>query len=398
MIYVLLCIGYTLLFYLDYFLWRKLITPFILTTFPIFFLIIFNEFIAIHFGFYSVTHGTFLWIITLGTVICAISSLFSRILTLTSYQKKQNTFIKNFKTNHNIFLYMIKTLVMATFIYIIILWIQGNSLNNIKIALGKGVLGHLVLLNILAITVIYGINEKLNLTNIILIIIAFIPLFIYGTRGWMLISMLSAIFLRGFIYNKWPNRYFIVLSPIFGCAFLFVSYLYKNIFSNVEANNIDILYHVLGYFVAGIQGGNALLDSNVNSLPYLEMIFSGIINIFLMISGSQQFVSNVAPNFFNVSTYDFSTNVSTALGTIYYGLGEIWGSLYIFLLYIVLNFLFIIKHKNFYLLVYTSILSAGIFLSFFEFYLGLIFFIETLVFLFLSLVIETLIKRLLNSS
>ncbi|MBL7667629.1 O-antigen polymerase [Moraxella osloensis] len=346
--------------------------------------------------FDSIIESDFIKVILLGMVICFFSSLFSRLIikpkSLNFYQLQNNISINNILKIRKFFL--IYSFILFLYIGILIL-IFRIPVYNIQEHLSSGLAGHANLMSVISVSYIYATEKKFNIKSIFYLIISLIPLFLYGTRGWMIISILSGVFLKGYLFQKWPNKIYIILAPILGIGFMMLTYLYRNMLGEVDANSYEIFQHVIGYFISGIQGGDKLINSNVSREPYQDMVFSAIINILNILTGnSDKLVANASPNFFLInSEVGNLTNVSTAFGTLFYGLNFINGSIYLFILYIILNILFNLKIKNIYYLSYICFLSSGIFLSFFEYYLGLLFYIESIIFLFLvSFIVNNVIK------
>ena len=107
------------------------------------------------------------------------------------------------------------------------------------------------------------------------------------------------------------------------------------------------------------------------------MSFSALINLKEFLIGNKEYVSNIGPAFFNINKINVNlSNVNTAFGTLYHGLGPIFATIYIYMLYFILYFIFMVKYKikNIFILMFYSVVMSGIFLSFFEYYLGLIFY------------------------
>lgn len=379
-------IFYIVCLFFEYIFWRCLYTPFILMTFPIVILLIFNEFFGVQLGFSSLWEDALIqeylfW----GISAVVFSSLFSRFLmfSIMNTNRAQKESTEN-RMSDKIYLDIIfYSLSICLLLYVLFLIFTGIPFSSMKEYLGKGVAGHIVLINVLGSSYIYGTARKMSNIDKIMFIISLFPVFLYGTRGLLLLAILGGILCRGMLFRIWPKKTLILLSPILGIGFMTVSYLYRNFTGGVDASVTAIIQHVLGYLVAGIHGMSQLLQSGVDSQPYADMVFSGIKNIMVYFLGGE-FVSNVAPNYFVINNEFMNvSNVSTAFGTILFGLGLLNGCIYIFLLFVLLYIIFYFRkrHRGYLYNVYLSMLLAGVFLSFFEYYLGLLFYLETLVFL-----------------
>lgn len=366
-------------------IWHSIATPYVLTTSPIVFLLIFNQLIGVKMGFYVISNNLLYIYFLLGFFSIFLSSIFVKIISKSQnydYSKKNN--IEKDFTQIKYLSYFFKTLVILKVFQLIILYGMGFSFLNMKESLGAGFSGITTLLLILCVVFFYGAYEKLKFTNVIFIIMSMIPLFLYGTRGWMFIAIIGGVLFKGYYYNIWPNKLLIVLSPILGISFMMVTYIFRNASGDVDASAVEMFQHVIGYFVAGVQGANQLFGSSIPTKPYLGMCFSAIINLKEFIIGNNNYVSNVGPDFFYINNINVNiSNVNTAFGTLFHGLGPVIAPIYIFLLYFSLYMFFLMKNKikNIFLLMFYSIITSGIFLSFFEYYLGLIFYFFAMMFL-----------------
>lgn len=371
----------------DYFFWKNVATPFIITVVPLIFLLFFNQLVATHFGFYSISNKLIYWLFLIGFASCFFASLFVRLIA--GNLKIDLNYKKNINISANYIFILdcfFKVLSILMFFSVLTLLLSGVHFFDMKEKLGQGVLGIGNLLLILCIVFIYGAKLKTGWIDLIFLIISMIPLFLYGTRGWMFISILGAILMRGYCFNIWPKKITIISAPVLGIAFMMLTYLFRNAKGGIESTFFDTFQHVVGYFVGGIQGASQILGSQAPRQPYFEMVFSGFINLFRLITGSQDYVSNVGPIFFNINHISPNlTNVNTAFGTIFHGLGVGWAIVYLFLIYTLLYLFFLFKYKinNILFFVFYSVVVAGIFLSFFEYYLGLLFFVISALFLFI---------------
>ena len=379
-------IFYIVCLFVEYIFWRVLYTPFILMASPIVILLIFNEIFGTQLGFSSLWEDALIqeylfW----GISAVIFSSLFSRFLMFsiinTNRVQKGNTENRGGnKTFLNIIFY---SLSICLLLYVLFLIFTGIPFSSMKEYLGKGIAGHIVLINVLGSSYIYGTTKKMSNIDKIMFIISLFPVFLYGTRGLLLLAILGGVLCRGILFHIWPRKILILLAPILGIGFMTVSYLYRNFTGGVDVSIMVIIQHVLGYLMAGIHGMSQLLQSGVDNQPYADMVFSGLKNIMIYFLGGE-FVSNVAPNYFIINDEFMNvSNVSTAFGTILFGLGLLNGCIYIFLLFFLLYIIFFFRKRycGYLYNLYLSMLLAGVFLSFFEYYLGLLFYLETLVFL-----------------
>lgn len=371
-------IIYLILFLLEMKFWKSIATPFILTTAPIVFLLVFNQTVGVLMGFFNINNILFYIYFLFGFLSIFFASFFVRIL---ASSQNFNFFKKN-KFKNNVLQikyasYLFKILLFIKISQILYFYITGTSFLNMKGLLGSGISGISTLLMIFCFVFFYGAYEKLKINNFVLMLLSILPLFLYGTRGWMFIAIIGAIMFKGYYHGKWPSKLFLLISPILGISFMMITYLFRNAVGEVDSNFYDIFQHVMGYFLAGIQGANQLLGSSVPTTPYLGMSFSALINLKEFLIGNKEYVSNIGPAFFNINKINVNlSNVNTAFGTLYHGLGPIFATIYIYMLYFILYFIFMVKYKikNIFILMFYSVVMSGIFLSFFEYYLGLIFY------------------------
>lgn len=385
-IYSLMLGMYLFILFIDFSMWRSFSTPLFLSAFPIIFLLILNKVYAHDLGFYTIDNLQFYISLLLAFASILIASLFVYIIGKNVHHDSKAVYSKvyNWKQIKHAKQFISFAIVLKT-IQVILLYLSGVSFFQMKEYLGSGLSGLTNELMILSIVLIYGTTIKLNFKYYILLLLAFIPLFLYGTRGWMLISIIAAIMFRGYYLRIWPNKILIISAPILGILFMMFTYIFKNTAGDVEASYSEIFTHVMGYFVAGIQGGNQLIGSMYDKQPYFEMSFSGLINLSKFILGNNNYVSNVGPNYFDTNYITPSvTNVSTAFGTLFHGLGKYFASLYIFIIFLFLYILFLFKNKikNIFFLIYYCVIVAGVALSFFEYYLGLLFYFTSILQLF----------------
>ena len=400
MIFFAFLVFYFSLFIFEYCLWKNIATPYIMTTFPIVFLLIFNQLIGVELGFYSINNKLLYFYFSLGFLSIFLSSIFVRLIAKSqklNFQKKNNVEVNSFQIkNISIFL---KIFVLLKIFQVFILFAMGIHPFQMKESLGSGFSGITTLLLIICIVFFYGVYRKINFSNLFFLFISLIPLFLYGTRGWMFIAILGGILFKGYYHNIWPNKLYIALAPIFGISFMMISYVFRNASGGVDASVKEMFEHVIGYFVSGVQGANQLFGSSVPTSPYLGMTYSAIINLIEFLIGNGNYVSNVGPAFFNINHINPNiSNVNTAFGTVFHGLGPIFAIFHFFILYFFLYIFYLLKNKirSIFLLMFYSIVTSGIFLSFFEYYLGLIFYffaIAFFVFLYLYVKFLDILKR-----
>lgn len=376
---------YIIIFIIEYKLWQSLMTPLILTSAPIVFVILFNQTIGVKMGFYSInnlqvytTLGIGITSIFFVSIIVKVVSVYLNVNHNTFYSTESNKYQIKHAAQILTILLVYKTL------QIIFLYFSGIPFFAMKPYLSSGFSGYTTLLMIICVTFFYGAYPKLNLKRVLMIALSLIPLLLYGTRGWMIMALLGGVFFKGYYQNIWPKKIFLILAPFLGISFLMATYLYRNAVGDVEASLSEIFQHVIGYFVGGIQGLNQIIGSGYDSSPYLGMTYSAFINIKELLIGNKNYVSNVGPIFFNINHYyNNVTNVNTAFGTLFHGLGTILASIHIIVLYSLLYILYIFRNRigNIYVLTFYSLLTAGVSLSFFEYYLGLFFYFLVIIFL-----------------
>lgn len=379
---------------MEYVLKKTYFTPFHLTTAPVVFVAFFNQLIMTQFGFFELNDAFFMYLLV-ACVICFFASFTAQFVGMLFYSGKKSSPIHSdyLIADRKILKSLFSSVSICLFIYsIYIIFFLRVDWANVKEYFSSGLPAHAIYFTILGAVFLYGGTKRMTKKELILYIVSIFPLFLYGTRGWIFITILSSIYLRGYIFNIWPNKLFILLSPVFGIFFMMISYLYRNFTGDVEASFSEIFGHVMGYFVSGVQGANALFNSNLSNEPYNNLIFNAFYNIKSFLLGGG-FVSNSTPYFFQISDDGNLSNVTTIFGTILYGLGLGIGSVYLYFLFFMINMMFIMKYRviNIYFLIYFSIVSSGISLGFFEYYLGLLFFVESVfILLFLSFIVKIL--------
>lgn len=202
---------------------------------------------------------------------------------------------------------------------------------EIKEYFAGGLAAHGIYFSILCAVFLYSGTRQMTKVELFLYFMSIFSIFLYGTRGWMFITILSSIYLRGLVFNIWSNKILILLSPVLGIGFMVVSYFYRNFTGNVDASLIEIFEHVMGYFVAGVQGANSLFVSNLPNDAYNNLVFNGIDNVIILLLDGE-YVSNSTPYFFTINDSGMLSNVTTIFGTILYGLNIYiyWFFLFIF--------------------------------------------------------------------
>lgn len=373
---------------IEYAMWRDIFTPFFSSGSIILFLIFVNQLFLLDFGFNSIENSnTFINIISLGllSAFCASVSFrlifapackgvnFNRVANILEFDfnKVDNQLVKKF-------IYILCISVNSYIFYLLL--VAGVPFSNIgKEYLSEGLLAHLISYLLIAYCYLYGSKIRLKFTEGVVLFLCLLPAILYGTRGWIFLAIISGIFFRGYCCNKWPS-----LMRIFFGFFVFIllfvfSYYYRNYVSSNDYAFEQIMIHAIGYLFAGVQGGAELFGTNNDRVPYFNMIFSGLLNIYSFITGERNYVSNVAPNFFIINTQTFQqSNVSTVYGTVFFGLGASLGVIY-FVIYFSIFYLLYIgvkKTKSINIKIFYSFMMAGLVLGFFEHYLGLLFYLE----------------------
>lgn len=373
---------------IEYTMWRDIFTPFFSSTSIIIFLIFVNQLFLLDLGFNSIENSnTFINITSLGllSAFCASVSFrlifapackgvnFNRVVNISEFDfdKVDNLLIRKF-------IYILCISVNSYIFYLLLA--AGVSFSNIgKEYLSEGLFAHFTLYLLIAYCYLYGSRIRLKFIEGVALFLCLLPAILYGTRGWIFLAIISGIFFRGYCYNKWPS----LITIFFGfcvCILLFIfSYYYRNYVSSNDYAFEQIMIHAIGYLFAGVQGGAELFSTNNDSEPYFNMIFSGLLNIYSLITGERNYVSNVAPNFFIINSQTFQeSNVSTVYGTVFFGLGASLATIYFIIYFSIFYFLYIRvkKTKSINIKIFYSFMMSGLFLGFFEHYLGLLFYFE----------------------
>lgn len=385
MIYIIILIS-------EFLLKKTLFTPLYLVSVPIVIIALFNQLYMTKIGYFALSE-TFFFYLLLGCVVCFLSSITAHLVFLgkTKRKEKKHYTIMPESDKKILRLIFLVCSVCLFFYCIFLLFVQNVSLGGLKSYLQNGLAAHLIYFSILGAVFLYGSSKKMSFKDILIYTTSILVLVLYGTRGWVFITVLSGIYLRGYLYNIWPNKLLIVMSPVLAILFMVLSYYYRNFTGYVEASFAEILNHVLGYLVAGVQGANALFLSNIESEPYRNLVFNALNNIKAILLGGE-LVSNSTPYFFYTSRDGALSNVTTIFGTVFYGLGLAYGGIYLYFIFFAINIMFILRKQvtNIYFLTYFSCISSAISLGFFEYYLGLLFFVESIFILFFLFIIVKL--------
>lgn len=383
---------YTVLFFIEVFIKKTIVTPFILTTLPIVLIAIFNQVAMVDIGYFYLSDIFFEYLL-IGYLACFFASIVSHFfcsVLFINLRPKKDIFILP-EVDKKIIKLLFTLISGILFLYsLFLIFFLRVDWGEVKNYFSSGFAAHAIYFSILGAVFIYGSSKRMSKLDIFLYCVCFFPLFLYGTRGWMFIVILASILLRGYIFNIWPNKLWIFLSPVLGISFMILTYLYRNFTGGVEATFSEIISHVMGYFLAGIQGANALFNSNLPGEPYMNLVFNALNNIKSFLLGGQ-YVSNSTPYFFIISNDGNLSNVTTLFGTLLYGLGIYFGSIYLFLLFFWINIIFFLRKYMYsiYFFIYLSVVCAAVSLAFFEYYLGLLFFIESIfILLFISIVVN----------
>lgn len=385
MIYIIILVS-------EFLLKKTLFTPLCLVSIPIVIIALFNQLYMTGIGYFALSE-TFFFYLLLGCVVCFLSSITAHLVLLgktTRKEKKHYTMMPDSDKKILRLIFLVCSFYLF-FYCLFLLFVQNISLGGLKSYLQNGLAAHLIYFSILGAVFLYGSSKKMSFKDTLIYTTSILVLVLYGTRGWVFITVLSGIYLRGYLYNIWPNKLLIVMSPVLAILFMVLSYYYRNFTGYVEASFAEILNHVLGYLVAGVQGANALFLSNIESEPYRNLVFNALNNIKAILLGGE-LVSNSTPYFFYTSRDGALSNVTTIFGTVFYGLGLTYGGIYLYFIFFVINIMFILRKQvtNIYFLTYFSCISSAISLGFFEYYLGLLFFIESIFILFFLFIIVKL--------
>lgn len=375
----------------DYLLWRSYTTPIFLSLFPIALLIFVNQAIAIHFGFNDLSGDTeslivFLYAWTIALLVSVIVR-FLFVADSVRAAKIHNTsdFVVKIKSTYTVFhIIVLFVLIFDTYILFLLLS-PGLTVKDVAAAyLANGFGGHISQILLLSYCYVIGLKPRLSFVTLSIAILCLLPPFIYGGRGWIFIAVLAGIFFRGFKHGIWPSRLFLFLSPLLSILFVVFTYLYRDFISGTDSVIDQTFEHVIGYLVAGIQGASQLLTSDADPSKYAGMTFNGILNVIAFLSGSSDYSTNVAPDFWVINQLSLQqSNVHTLYGTVFFGLGYFYATIY-FIVYFLIFYFFYFRaqaSKNEPFLIFYSFMLSGLFLGFFEHYLGSLFYLEILFFL-----------------
>ncbi len=237
---------------------------------------------------------------------------------------------------------------------------------------GGGFWGHLRIFTIpLLIMMIYYANRKSWWINIFILVFILVGFF-YNVKGWIIIPILSGVFMRLYTDKMKLSLRLCLIVFLGGILLFFVSYGLAIIIAFGNELEMNFIYFIIGHFfhylTSGILGFSMDVCKNLPDAGSFEILWTPIINIINVVTGSDELLIPVNPIFFNSGLN--LTNVRTFFGTIY-----IYTDAFEFVLYILLSStlmyclkLAILKWNNIY--VYTIyFFECGLLaMGWFEFY------------------------------
>lgn len=260
---------------------------------------------------------------------------------------------------------------------------------------GGGFWGHLRILTIpLLIMLIYYAKRKSWLINCFILIFIFVG-FLYNVKGWIIIPILSGVFIR--LYTGKMKLSIRLCLTVFlgGILLFFVSYglaiivAYGN---KLEMGFVNFIFgHFFHYLTSGVLGFSMDVCNNFPDAGSFEVLWAPIINLINVITGSNELIIPVNPVFFNSGIN--MTNVRTFFGTIY-----IYTNALEFVFYILLSStlmyclkLAILKWNNIYMYTIYFFQCGLLAMGWFEFYYFHLIVFELPVFVLLIWLVDWLI-------
>ncbi len=237
---------------------------------------------------------------------------------------------------------------------------------------GGGFWGHLRIFTIpLLIMLIYYVERRYKWFYILIFIFILVG-FMYNVKGWIIIPVLSGVFMRLYTGKmKLTIRLFLI---VFGGGILlfFLSYGLAIIVANgkdIEFGFVTFIFgHFFHYLTSGVLGFSMDVYYNFPDAGNFEILWAPLINIINLITGNGELISQVNPLYFNSGIN--LTNVRTFFGTIY-----IYTNIVEFVFYILLSStlmyclkLAILKWNNIYMYTIYFFECGLLAMGWFEFY------------------------------
>lgn len=381
-LFIILFLEVIFISYLDRRIWGTYFTPFCFLSIPYTIILFFILLLSPSFGFFEIYwKSIFVW--NIGIIIFWIPSLFFGIFVFkrTGVIKSPFDDISFYIANIHI-IKIIAIISLGLIYYKIILLLHLYSIGGIEFekAISHGLEAHLsILLRFILIYFIVIVTKK-DKVLWLLILLIILSVIISGSKSWILIPIISGLFIRNIVgrNRKRISLKLVLYISIFIFLVFFIAY-YFSIGKNVKFSKyfLFLLNHIIFYFSAGIVAFSEYLKNNGNTSIDPLLIIGTPINVYNKFMGyeTKKMISDI---WTIVNEQGNNSNVKTALGTLYIYSGWFFGFLYLiffsFIHYCILYFT-IIK-KNILLLIIYSFWSSILFFGWFELYYHLVAFYE----------------------
>ena len=344
---------------------------------PLFLVLIFNGAITLLYwftsdwlGFYKLIFPTIVVLLYGCFIFACVSLIFMSVglLKRKSYKKKIIHYVGNKPEKSIVVLAFLSILLMSHFIRSLGL---DNIVDNQEAATelgGRGLSGHLMVLQIFLATHLIG--RKITLTSSLAILGIIVCLFIYNVKAWVIIPLLIGWFIKRDIGHVKVNLYFAIIAPITLFSIFVCSYM---ISLGWDWGNMDFIWrHFTKYVFAGIGGLNVALTNNY---PVGEASLYGMPGFIKFMFPECDFITPSVYDYVIINTINNEwTNVFSLFGQAYLFNGPFYGTLHLISLAIISYALYSLRVRtsNYWYYLAYYLWSSGLILSFFADYYKLL--------------------------
>lgn len=376
-------------------LYRTFFTPFSIISIIHLILILLNNYVGVKFGFYKIDYISIAYIMWFLILIFLISIIFYFLIIKKKVSIERNIefYIQNVLRKKNIIVILFIIGIVAKYISLLQA-ISMHGFSNIKGG-ATGIFAHIGNLGLVMtpyLLILYKNNKK-KLTYLLLIVLMYINLFIFGGKYGIIIAIMHLIIVYAITNNV---RTFIAIrlglsTIVIGVLIFIIIYAINPIISNGYFDKTSFLVgihfsirHFLFYLLSPIIATNYYFNNP--GTGGLQVLFTVPINICKAIYAPRNYINPINQDFVPISNIHY-TNVGGLFAETVYQTNFLIASIYISLFFCFVYYYFNISRYRGSMISFSSLLLAIVSMMFFSNFLTvsgvvlqiiLLWFIETI--------------------